>query len=104
MAGLDGRPADCMLFNYRQILTSGSASLARSWGIPMALPARLTTVDLMEPCANVVRFADTPEAMLAAVRQAAAAGPMPAAAAHFRAATAWDEHRAPDGGGLPVAG
>lgn len=83
--------ADCMLFNYHEILTSGSACLARSWGVPIALPARLGTVDLMEPCANVVRFDDTPEAMLAAVRRAVAAGPLPEAAAHYRAATAWEE-------------
>lgn len=83
--------ADSMLFNYRSILTSGSACLARSWGVPIALPARLNTVDLMEPCANVVRFGDAPGSLLAAVRQAAAVGHLPEEAARYRAATAWDE-------------
>jgi hypothetical protein len=48
--------ADCALFNYRTIFTSGAASLARSWGLPILLPARLDTVDLAEPDPRVRRF------------------------------------------------
>lgn len=79
---------DCMLFNYRAILTSGSACLARAWGVPVVLPERLGTVDLMEPDPSVVRFGDTPQAMVAAVRRAAA-GMAWEHAAPYRAATGW---------------
>jgi glycosyltransferase involved in cell wall biosynthesis len=48
--------ADCALFNYRTIFTSGAASLARSRGLPILLPTRLDTVDLAEPDPRVIRF------------------------------------------------
>ena len=48
--------ADVALFNYRTILTSGAASLARSWGLPVILPHRLDTVALDEPSPFVHRF------------------------------------------------
>src|SRR3954469_6597638 len=35
--------ADAVIANYREILTSGAASLARSYGIPLILPRRLDT-------------------------------------------------------------
>lgn len=82
---------DCMLFNYTRILTSGSACLARARGVPVALPARLVTVDLMEPWPNVARFDDGQQSMLAAVRRAIGAGHDWPAAAGYRAVTAWDE-------------
>jgi glycosyltransferase involved in cell wall biosynthesis len=47
---------DAVLFNYRTIFTSGAASLARSWGVPLLLPRRLRTVDLAEPSKFVLRF------------------------------------------------
>jgi glycosyltransferase involved in cell wall biosynthesis len=47
---------DCALFNYSSILTSGSAVLARSAGIPVLLPERLSTIDLGEPSSLVFRF------------------------------------------------
>lgn len=37
---------DATLFNYRAILTSGGACLARSRGCPILLPKRLDTIDL----------------------------------------------------------
>jgi hypothetical protein len=40
---------DVTVFNYREVFTSGAASLARSFGIPILLPTRLDTVDLGEP-------------------------------------------------------
>jgi glycosyltransferase involved in cell wall biosynthesis len=51
--------ADCVLFNYRAIFTSGAATLARSWGVPLLLPSRLTTIDLDEPDPRVFRFEAT---------------------------------------------
>ena len=48
--------SDCTLFNYRTIFTSGAATLARSWGLPILLPTRLETVDLAEPHPRVLRF------------------------------------------------
>jgi glycosyltransferase involved in cell wall biosynthesis len=48
--------ADCALFNYSNVFTSGAANLARSAGIPILLPKRLSTVDLKEPCSSVFRF------------------------------------------------
>ena len=50
--------ADCTLFNYTSILTSGSACLARSLGVPVVLPGRLDTIDLGEPHPHVFRFHD----------------------------------------------
>jgi hypothetical protein len=48
--------ANAAIFNYRTIFTSGAASLARSWGVPILIPRRLHTVDLAEPNARVHRF------------------------------------------------
>jgi glycosyltransferase involved in cell wall biosynthesis len=47
---------DCSIFNYREIFTSGAAALARSYGIPILIPHRLTSVDLDEPHPHVFRF------------------------------------------------
>lgn len=59
--------ADCVLFHYRAIFTSGAACLARSLGIPILIPRRLDTVDLAEPHPLVFRFdaleTDFPEAL-----------------------------------------
>src|SRR5262249_42187885 len=48
--------ADLVVFNYRSILTSGAACLARSFGLPILLPSRLDSVDLGEPTPYVRRF------------------------------------------------
>lgn len=48
--------ANCAIFNYRTILSSGAACLARSWGLPILIPERLVTVDLDEPHPAVFRF------------------------------------------------
>jgi beta-1,4-mannosyltransferase len=50
--------SDCATFNYRQVLTSGAATVVRSWGIPLLLPYRLETIDLGEPHPLVIRFKD----------------------------------------------
>jgi len=48
--------SDCSIFNYREIFTSGAAALARSYGLPLLIPRRLTTVDLDESHPHVFRF------------------------------------------------
>ena len=81
--------ADAVLFNYRQIFTSGAASLARSWGLPIILPKRLATLDLAEPSPLVRRFESFATDFDAALAGALATTPSFAAAADWRAATAW---------------
>lgn len=48
--------ADCIVFNYRTILTSGAACEARSLGVPILLPSRLASIFLAEPHPSVFRF------------------------------------------------
>jgi hypothetical protein len=50
--------ADCTIFNYKQVLTSGGAALSRSYGVPTLIPSRLTAADLGEPHPHVLRFDD----------------------------------------------
>lgn len=80
---------DVALFNYRTIFTSGAASLARSFGVPVLLPSRLKTVELGEPDHRVARFerfdTDFPEQLARLL----ATGSDYRAAAHWREATAW---------------
>jgi hypothetical protein len=81
--------ADAAIFNYRTIFTSGAASLARSWGVPILMPRRLATVDLAEPSSLVRRF-DSFATDFAPALAAALATPADfAAAANWRAAIAW---------------
>jgi len=81
--------ADCVLFHYRAIFTSGAACLARSLGIPILIPHRLDTVDLAEPHPLVIRFDDLETDFPAALEAALAVRPDPAAAADWRQMTAW---------------
>jgi glycosyltransferase involved in cell wall biosynthesis len=82
--------ADVSIFNYRQIFTSGAASLARSFGIPILIPKRLDTVGLGEPSPYVRRFsnftADFAEQLVAAL----AVQPNFEAASSWREACSWD--------------
>lgn len=48
--------ADCVIFNYTSIFTSGAGALARSFGVPSVLPRSATTLDLGEPHRHVFRF------------------------------------------------
>ena len=81
--------ADAVLFNYRTIFTSGAACLARSWGVPILLPARLSTVDLAEPAPTIFRF-DRPATDLAEKLTRALTTPSDyAAAMAWREQTAW---------------
>jgi glycosyltransferase involved in cell wall biosynthesis len=81
--------ADCALFNYRTVFTSGAASLARSYGIPQLLPARLETVVLDEPTPFVRRFRSIAEDFPARLAETLAVKPEYEAAAPWRAATSW---------------
>lgn len=81
--------ADCVLFNYQMILTSGAACLARSWGVPILIPQRLTTVDLDEPHPRVIRFDSIETDLEAKLHQALAVRPDFDAARPWRAATDW---------------
>ena len=82
--------ADCAIFNYQAILTSGGASLARSYGIPILIPSRLDTVDLTEPCDRVFRFAEIGPSLSALLETAAARGSSFESAADWRSQTSWD--------------
>lgn len=83
--------ADCTVFNYRQIFTSGAANLARSWGLPIILPARLETVFLDEPSSFVHRFKDFDTDFEIVLNQALAVTPDFQAAAPWRKACSWDK-------------
>jgi glycosyltransferase involved in cell wall biosynthesis len=82
--------ADVVVFNYRQIFTSGAACLARSYGVPLLMPDRLDTVFLDEPSPYVERFGDVETSFGAALEAALAVPPSFEAAAGWRALTAWD--------------
>ena len=81
--------ADVVLFNYREIFTSGAACLARSRGIPILLPARLHTVDLDEPHRAVVRFESPGSDLLTKLQTLLYTPSSYEAAAPWREATAW---------------
>ena len=81
--------ADAVVLNYRTIFTSGAAALARSWGVPVVLPRRLTTVDLAEPSPFVHRFDSFDTDFTAALAAALGTPPDFSAAADWREATAW---------------
>ena len=82
--------ADVVIFNYRQIFTSGAANLARSWGIPILLPSRLDTVALDEPSPFVHRFASLDTDFADRLEEALNVRPDFAAAAAWRASCKWD--------------
>lgn len=81
--------ADCVLFNYRAIFTSGAACLARSYGVPILIPSRLATVDLGEPAPGVFRFRDLGDDFKLQLGRALTAGRNEAAASQWREKTAW---------------
>lgn len=81
--------ADCCLFNYREILNSGSILIPRSWGIPVLLPERLGTLALGEPNPRVVRFGNFDTDFPARLQQALDAGRDYQAAKSWRDETSW---------------
>jgi beta-1,4-mannosyltransferase len=80
---------DGVVFNYRRILSSGAAPLARSFGCPVVLPRRLQSVDLGEPNPRVLRFSSPSEDLVLCIRRAVAIGCDFEAAAPWRQQTAW---------------
>jgi glycosyltransferase involved in cell wall biosynthesis len=81
--------SDAVLFNYRQIFTSGAASLARSFGVPILLPERLSTVDLAEPHPLVMRFRSPTEDLAVRLSGVLAVAPSYEQAQEWRAQTSW---------------
>jgi len=81
--------ADACLFNYRAILTSGSAIQTRSLGIPVLFPSQLDLVDLGEPDPRVIRFDDLDGNFQTLMNQAIAMGPNHTAAARYRESIEW---------------
>ena len=81
--------ADVTLFNYRTILTSGAACLARSLGVPVVIPHRLSTVDLAEPHPLVFRFRSLEEDFDEVLTHALSAQADYASAAEWRQTTSW---------------
>jgi beta-1,4-mannosyltransferase len=82
--------ADVIIFNYREIFTSGAASLARSLGVPMLLPRRLDSVELDEPTPYVRRFNDVALDFRVELDAALSIQPDFGAAASWRQACNWD--------------
>ena len=82
--------ADVTVFNYRQIFTSGAANLARSWGVPIVLPARLDTVVLDEPSPFVHRFGSFENDFAGSLQRALQVPPDFSAAAAWRESRSWD--------------
>jgi len=82
--------ADVTVFNYREVFTSGAASLARSFGIPILLPKRLDTVDLGDPTPYVRRFTDFASDFEQHLASALTVKPDFADAASWREACNWD--------------
>lgn len=82
--------ADVVIFNYREIFTSGAASLTRSYGVPLLLPRRLDTVELDEPTPYVRRFTDLATDFRSELDAALSVPPSFAAAASWRQACNWD--------------
>ena len=83
--------ADCSIFNYRDIFTSGAAALARSYGLPLLLPRRLTSVDLDEPHPHVFRFDAFESDFRTQVDRALATRRDYDLAADWRQKTSWDQ-------------
>ena len=82
--------ADLAVFNYAEIFTSGAACLARSYGLPILMPARHETIDLDEPTPRVRRFGDMNSDFGTELAAALHQAPDFASAAVWRAATGWD--------------
>ncbi|MDD5261016.1 MAG: asparagine synthase (glutamine-hydrolyzing) [Methylacidiphilales bacterium] len=82
--------ADAVLCNYRRILTSGAACLARSWGLPVLLPSRCHTVDLMEPHPLVLRYDDMDEHFDLVLSKAVSLGGDYELSKEWRQYTSWE--------------
>lgn len=81
--------ADCAVTNYGTIFTSGVACLSRSWGVPILLPKRLQTIDLMEPDPAVLRYVSLESDFDDCLRRALAIGADYRRGEKWRRETAW---------------
>ena len=82
--------ADCVIFNYKSIFTSGAGALARSFGVPSLLPRSAVTLDLGEPHRNVIRFESIQIDFRDALERALATPCGYAEAQTWRKQTSWD--------------
>ena len=82
--------SDCVIFNYREIFSSGAAALARSYGIPLLIPYRLASVDLKEPHPHVFRFRALEDDFEVKLRGALETPNDYDLAAEWREETSWD--------------
>jgi glycosyltransferase involved in cell wall biosynthesis len=82
--------SDCVIFNYREIFTSGAAALARSYGVPLLIPYRLTFADLHEPHPHVFRFHALDDEFKAKLERALATPSDYDLASDWRQKTGWD--------------
>lgn len=85
------RAADVSIINYRKVFTSGTASLARSFGIPLLIPHRLNTVDLQEPHPLVFRYDQLQGDFAEKLHEALHTGADYALAEEWRRSTAWEK-------------
>jgi beta-1,4-mannosyltransferase len=81
--------SDCTIFNYQKLLTSGSAALARSVGIPLLFPERIQTVDLGEPSPRVFRFKKLDRDFIVQLQRAVQLSVDYESAADWRQNTSW---------------
>jgi beta-1,4-mannosyltransferase len=90
--------ADVCIFNYRDILTSGSAIHARTLGIPLLFPSRLRFTELGEPDPRVMRFDALNDNFVRMLSRSESLGRDYEAAAWYREAISWEriaeDHRA----------
>jgi glycosyltransferase involved in cell wall biosynthesis len=82
--------ADAVLFNYRDVFTSGAAGLARSWGLPMLLPSRVDALELDEPSPFVRRFSSIDTDFADQLERALELRPDYDAARSWRERCSWD--------------
>jgi beta-1,4-mannosyltransferase len=82
--------ADCAIFNYRDVFSSGAAALARSYGLPLLIPGRLKSVDLDEPHPHVFRFDALGTDFRAKLDSALTMRPDYELAREWRQKTSWD--------------
>jgi beta-1,4-mannosyltransferase len=77
------RAADCTVFNYRTVYTSGAAALA------LLIPRRLETIDLGEPHSHVLRFDRLETDFARRLEEALLTEPRFEIAREWREATSW---------------
>lgn len=82
--------ADVCICNHSRVFSSGGASLARSWGLPLLMPANAQAVDLAEPDPRVMRFDKIGDAFASLLENLLTVAPDYASAAPWREATSWD--------------